>query len=209
MVKVFQNIVQYLASSNLSVPTFQLAYQLKIPATALCSVFLLKRKLSPLQWCSLGFLTIGVGIVQLNTSSPSAQSEAVPLSNNAIPSPNHALGLLAVIFGCISSGFSSTYFEKVLKAKPTSSPPPPSVWIRNIQLSFFGLIALLPVIYYDQNRNSTQWEGRGATSGWIEMFVVFSRIGLESFLEGFDGLTWVVVGLQVIGGLLGGKLSSI
>lgn len=38
------------------------------------------------------------------------------------------IGLVAVLSGCVTSGFSGVYFEKILKGSSTS------IWIRNIQL---------------------------------------------------------------------------
>jgi len=95
-----QSNLSYYASSNLSVPVFQITYQLKvsrflsyssglmlssiyihftdlvmlsrrlqIPATALCSVLMLNRALSRMQWAAIVLLSVGVGIVQLASSS--------------------------------------------------------------------------------------------------------------------------------------------
>nr|CAG8583715.1 4928_t:CDS:2 [Entrophospora candida] len=47
------------------------------------------------------------------------------------------LGLTSVVIGCVISGIASVYFEKVLKGTPTS------IWIRNVQLSFFSLFPAL------------------------------------------------------------------
>lgn len=183
---------------------------------------------------------------------------------------NQTLGLAAVLAACASSGFASTYFERVLKAPsvppPTMSPSspnlnansyggnnnfiplsgtdedeeedrnrhlsvpispqlsqlqqlPPSLWIRNIQLSLFGLLFTLPLVIYDLKYNSNsplskvletaetgldlerragaglEWQQAPSSGGiaWV----------LTNFLTGFRGITWVVLFLQVTGGLLG------
>ena len=120
---------------------------------------------------------------------------------------HQVLGLAAVVLACLSSGFSSVYFEKVLK-KPK---PPPSdnleangnneamtpmlssngqpvqqgtdprqtgLWIRNIQLSLFSLI-VGTVIYMGTSIDS-----------------------LNNFFIGFRPIVWLVVALQIAGGLL-------
>lgn len=155
-------------------------------------------------------LTFGVAIVQTGQTS-STPSVVVVVDSTNLKIPNPVLGLTAVVLACISSGFASTYFEKVLKAKSTSSTAvpitPPSVWIRNIQLSLFGLIVLIPVIYYDQLKGgeNIDWEMIRNGGGWIEISTGIGKVWLGEFFEGFDSLTWIVIILQVIGGLLGGK----
>ena len=44
-------------------------------------------------------------------------------------SDNRIIGLIAVLTICLSSGFSTVYFEKLLKSSSIS------IWMRNIQLS--------------------------------------------------------------------------
>ena len=243
-----QGNLAYYASSNLSVPVFQITYQLKvsapaqadvlkliktpqIPATALCSVLMLNRVLTRLQWGSIALLSLGVGIVQLATQAVdnTARHAAPQLvkSDPLLPDTGHrvrslasralvtgsevpmhqVLGLAAVVLACLSSGFSSVYFERVLK-KPK---PPPSenleangnseamtpmlnsngqpvqqgtdprqtgLWIRNIQLSLFSLI-VGTVIYMGTSIDS-----------------------LDNFFIGFRPIVWLVVALQIAGGLL-------
>lgn len=189
--QAFQSNAQYFASANLSVPTFQLAYQLKIPATALFSIILLKRYLNLPQWISLFSLTLGVGIVQLHSLTPS-KSAAAALAH---PVQNHTLGLIAVVAACLSSGFATTYFERLLKLSTPGDTPPPSVWIRNIQLSLFGICIGFPIVWYEVG------------GGWG----VLDRIGTGrgDVFQGFNGLTLVVILLQSTGGLLAGKFLSL
>jgi hypothetical protein len=75
------------------------------------------------------------------------------------------------------SGLTGVYFEKLLKQGPTQA----SVWIRNVQLSFYSLIAALlgGVIWQD---------GEG--------------IREHGFFEGYNWVVWTAVGLQAAGGLV-------
>ncbi|KAM0789843.1 hypothetical protein ACM66B_006690 [Microbotryomycetes sp. NB124-2] len=199
-----QNNLQYVASGNLSVPMFQLAYQLKIPATALCSIVLLHRSLSQQQWTSLFALTAGVGIVQLGSVSTGSRLKASrdlsehELLHGAAP-PSHVLGLLAVVAACLSSGFAGCYFEKILKAPTTTNQPQrPSVWIRNVQLSLVGIATGLPVAMFEMRRC---WlSGPAVRDDWPEHAF---GLGVRLFFDGFNSVTWLVVFLQVTGGLLG------
>lgn len=87
---------------------------------------------------------------------------------------NRLLGLLAVTACCMSSGFSGVYFERLIKINALQS-----VWIRNFQLAMFGLaISILAMFYQD-----------------------YSAIKTGGLLQGYSGLTWLVVFLQAFGGL--------
>ncbi|GAA6052845.1 hypothetical protein JCM3770_006278 [Rhodotorula araucariae] len=255
----FQGNAQYVASGNLSVPIFQLAYQLKIPATAMCSVILLNRALSRQQWVSLFVLTFGVGLVQLfsvtsssATTPATAAAEATKLdalSAHSDAAPNQALGLAAVIAACMCSGFASTYFERILKVASATassshaSPDPssagvlsptlpssqqpllaaqqaagsptlplpssiipsskPSLWIRNIQLSLFGLVVGLPVVMWELRGCLGALDYEYLDQGWWSRAEYVTRSALGGFFDGFDRpLPWIVVVLQITGGLL-------
>jgi UDP-sugar transporter A1/2/3 len=127
---VLQNNLQYIAVSNLDVPTFQVTNQMKILTTAGFSVLLLHRKLSKRKWASLALLAVGVGIVQIQTSIASQETSptVLPSSNvysqdgdtvdPALPSASTLrplTGFLAVSAACFTSGLAGVYFEMVLK----------------------------------------------------------------------------------------------
>ncbi|KAG1969154.1 UDP-N-acetylglucosamine transporter [Pimephales promelas] len=84
------------------------------------------------------------------------------------------MGLLAVLVACFSSGFAGVYFEKILKETKQS------VWVRNIQLGLFGLIfGLVGVFVYDGE-----------------------RVRENGLFQGYNNVTWTVVALQALGGLV-------
>ncbi|XP_055058917.2 solute carrier family 35 member A3b isoform X1 [Misgurnus anguillicaudatus] len=83
-------------------------------------------------------------------------------------------GLVAVLVACFSSGFAGVYFEKILKETKQS------VWVRNIQLGLFGLIfGLVGVFAYDGE-----------------------RVQVDGLFQGYNKVTWTVVALQALGGLV-------
>lgn len=133
-----QNNLQYVAVSNLDAATFQVTYQLKILTTAMFSVLMLNKTLSPVKWWSLIILTLGVGLVQIPPDYFSGHKA------DEKPHQNTFVGLVAVLTACVMSGFAGVYFEKILKGSEVS------VWMRNIQLGLFGaVIGMLGVVIKD------------------------------------------------------------
>jgi len=128
---VLQNNLQYIAVSNLDVPTFQVTNQMKILTTAGFSVLLLRRRLNAWKWASLALLAVGVGVVQMQSSSHSPSKSPVPIelpteelagrgdpTDPALTTSLHPLtGFLAVFAACFTSGLAGVYFEMVLKGK--------------------------------------------------------------------------------------------
>ncbi|XP_053325669.1 UDP-N-acetylglucosamine transporter isoform X2 [Spea bombifrons] len=102
-----------------------------------------------------------------------------PSDSNSSPSKelsvgSRFVGLMAVLTACFSSGFAGVYFEKILKETKQS------VWIRNIQLGVFGgIFGLMGVFIYDGE-----------------------RVSKDGFFQGYNNLTWAVVALQALGGLV-------
>eukprot|EP00069_Balaena_mysticetus_P002656 bmy_16159T0 len=162
-----QNNLLYVALSNLDAATYQVTYQLKILTTALFSVSMLSKKLGVYQWLSLVILMTGVAFVQW-------PSDSQELNSKELSAGSQFVGLMAVLTACFSSGFAGVYFEKILKETKQS------VWIRNIQLGFFGSIfGLMGVYVYDGE-----------------------LVSKNGFFQGYNRLTWIVVVLQALGGLV-------
>ncbi|KAB0360110.1 hypothetical protein FD754_004266 [Muntiacus muntjak] len=156
-----QNNLLYVALSNLDAATYQVTYQLKILTTALFSVSMLSKKLGVYQWLSLVILMTGVAFVQW-------PSDSQELNSKELSAGSQFVGLMAVLTACFSSGFAGVYFEKILKETKQS------VWIRNIQLGFFGSIfGLMGVYVYDGE-----------------------LVSKNGFFQGYNRLTWIVVVLQ-------------
>ncbi|MCJ8734641.1 hypothetical protein PDJAM_G00237730 [Pangasius djambal] len=211
-----QNNLLYVALSNLDAATYQVTYQLKILTTALFSVSMLGRRLGLYQWLSLIILMTGVALVQWPTDSSSEKQQ--PTTGSPF------VGLVAVLVACCSSGFAGVYFEKILKEtkqsvwwptdsssekqQPTTGSPfvglvavlvaccssgfagvyfekilketKQSVWVRNIQLGLFGLVfGLFGMLLYDGE-----------------------RVKEHGMLQGYNSVTWTVVSLQALGGLV-------
>lgn len=89
---------------------------------------------------------------------------------------NHSFitGVVAVAISCLSSGFAGVYFEKILKGSSAS------VWLRNVQLGFFGsFAAVIGMLLHD-----------------------YQEIVEKGFFFGYSSLVWMVIIQQAVGGLI-------
>ncbi|KAK9448369.1 nucleotide-sugar transporter-domain-containing protein [Limtongia smithiae] len=186
-----QNTLQYVAVSNLDAATFQVTYQLKIITTAIFSVTMLHRSLTLLMWTSLLLLTLGIALVQLpadiislaassfnialRVDTEEEEEETSSSSLEGEKEMNRSLGLIAVMIACVLSGLAGVYFEKVLKG--TSA----SLWIRNVQLSFFSLF---PAFLF----------GVLAKDG--------AAIAEKGFFFGYNPVVWTAIAFQAGGGIV-------
>nr|XP_019011181.1 solute carrier family 35 (UDP-sugar transporter), member A1/2/3 [Kwoniella pini CBS 10737]OCF49962.1 solute carrier family 35 (UDP-sugar transporter), member A1/2/3 [Kwoniella pini CBS 10737] len=199
---VIQNNLQYVAASNLDVATFQVTYQMKILTTAFFSVLMLRKRLTRLKWASLLMLAIGVGIVQIQSTSAPAPSHT---SHIDIGKPHHGdhqlrseiphehviqdqrimhpfRGFMAVTLACMTSGLAGVYFEFILKSS-SGSAPPPDLWIRNTQLSLFSLVpAIVPIIVAPAGPEGMGYVGRVMSAfsnfnGWAIGTVLTQTLG--------------------------------
>ena len=117
----FSNNLAMVAMSNLSAVAYQVANQLKIPATALMARLLLQRRISSLQWCAILLLVLGVILVQLKPGAPPTGRET-----------HMMLGLAAVIANAVVGAFAGVWFEKIVKAaRPDGRTT--NLWVSNLQ----------------------------------------------------------------------------
>jgi len=98
---------------------------------------------------------------------------------NQNPRVQASVGLLALTMACVLSGLAGVYFEKILK-EPKSNFNTTSVWIRNVQLSFYSL--------------------------WPALFVgvLFKdgeHIARDGFFAGYNSVVWTAVVMQALGGI--------
>ncbi|KAF4556579.1 Nucleotide-sugar transporter-like protein [Elsinoe fawcettii] len=93
------------------------------------------------------------------------------------PQLNASLGLGAAVFACVLSGLAGVYFEKVLKESGTHV----SVWVRNVQLSFYSLF---PALFIGV------------------MFKDGADISKHGFLVGYNWVVWTAVAFQAVGGVI-------
>lgn len=93
------------------------------------------------------------------------------------PSKNLPLGVAAAVAACTVSALASVYFEKILKESHTTA----SVWIRNVQLSFYSLF---PAFFIGI------------------LFVDGEAIAKSHFFVGYNWVVWSTIAFQALGGIL-------
>lgn len=174
-----QNNLLVFALSKLDSVTFQISYQLKILTTALFTVLVLHRSISASKWISLSILMMGVVLVQYPASEDSSETSGETIENGLEDIAERkdkwgtAVGLLAVLAACVSSGFAGVYFEKMLQGVKSS------LWLRNIQLALVGICLGLPsTLAHD----------------WAE-------IAEGGFFRGYNSTVWVAVFFQACSGI--------
>jgi solute carrier family 35 (UDP-sugar transporter), member A1/2/3 len=157
------NTIPFYAISKIGAPIFTVVMQLKIFATAGFSTFMLKRKYSATKWRALLLLIVGCILVSspiisksISSSSPSpaiSSNSTVFVSSIDTESETDRLARLGPIFGLLAtliqatiSGFTSVYFEALLKDNDDYA----SIWERNLQLSFFSICVLVVGMLWEQ-----------------------------------------------------------
>lgn len=163
-----QNNLFFIVISNLDVATAQVLYQFRIFTTCIFSVVILGKEISRIQAFSMVVLFGGISLVQFNLSE-----EETHVHPNAPKNQKPLLGVIAVLISTFLSGFAGVYVEKMLKSTQKS------LWLRNTQLSFFGIIF-----------------------GTFGMLTKDYNIILEKgFFFGYDNLVLFTVFMQAVSGL--------
>uniref|UniRef100_A0A673KDG4 CMP-sialic acid transporter-like n=1 Tax=Sinocyclocheilus rhinocerous TaxID=307959 RepID=A0A673KDG4_9TELE len=200
VVYAIQNNMAFVALSNLDAAVYQVTYQLKIPCTALCTVLMLGRSLSRLQWFSVFMLCGGVTLVQWTP-------------------PHHVFGGFsygALVTLCFGSG---VYFEKVLKSSDTS------LWVRNIQMYLSGIVVTLIGVFMTDGAQVLEKGFFYGYTPWVCLVIFLASVGgmytsvvvkyTDNIMKGFSAAAAIVLstvasvvlfGLQITATFLGGAL---
>lgn len=172
LVYAVQNNLGYVALTNLDAATFQVTMQFRIVTTAVMMYFMMKKNLSGQQWLSILVLTLGVALVNFE----SVQSKAPDSGSDAAPR-RYAVGISAVFFYCLCSGYASVYFEKLLKQ--STSKVEVSLWMKNFQVYFFGVISTAALMFLNDWKHISDPE-KGFFYGYnssVHWLVVIKAVG--------------------------------
>jgi len=200
-----QNLALQITAANLPAASMTLLGQgTKIMMVAVCSVLILHRSLSKVQWFSLVLLVAGLCLVQ----SDSGREGSHHVANSGEQSASK--GLLLLLGGNCCSAWAGVYFEKMLKkpaekasvearcnaddSKLENSEPlrTASIWVTNVQLALFsftfGVMHLL--VTHVAGVRATSLAHSGGASNIADLF------------RGFTGHTWLMVLNNAVGGIL-------
>ncbi|KAM4713289.1 CMP-sialic acid transporter [Anableps anableps] len=187
LVYAVQNNMAFIALSNLDAAVYQVTYQLKIPCTALCTVLMLNRSLSRLQWFSVFMLCGGVTLVQWKP----AEATKVQIEQNPF------IGFVAIAIAVLCSGFAGVYFEKVLKSSDTS------LWVRNIQMYLSGIVVTLIGVYINDGKQVLEKGFFYGYTPWVCFVVFLASVGglytsvvvkyTDNIMKGFSAAAAIVL----------------
>uniref|UniRef100_A0A3P9L6R6 Solute carrier family 35 member A1 n=1 Tax=Oryzias latipes TaxID=8090 RepID=A0A3P9L6R6_ORYLA len=183
VVYAIQNNMAFVALSNLDAAVYQVTYQLKIPCTALCTVLMLNRSLSRLQWCSVFMLCGGVTLVQWRPAEATKVQVGV--------------GTVNLTAGLDCRSFQGVYFEKVLKSSDTS------LWVRNIQMYLSGIVVTLIGVYVTDGDKVLEKGFFFGYTPWVCFVVFLSSVGglytsvvvkyTDNIMKGFSAAAAIVL----------------
>ncbi|XP_062857105.1 CMP-sialic acid transporter [Trichomycterus rosablanca] len=187
VVYAIQNNMAFIALSNLDAAVYQVTYQLKIPCTALCTVLMLNRSLSRVQWFSVFMLCMGVILVQWKP----AELTKVQMEQNPV------VGFMAIAIAVLCSGFAGVYFEKVLKSSETS------LWVRNIQMYLSGIVITLIGVYMTDGQQVMEKGFFYGYTSWVCFVIFLSSVGglytsvvvkyTDNIMKGFSAAAAIVL----------------
>lgn len=182
-----QNNMAFVALSNLDAAVYQVTYQLKIPCTALCTVLMLNRSLSKLQWFSVFMLCGGVALVQWKP----AEASNIQVEQNPL------LGFAAIAIAVLCSGFAGVYFEKVLKSSDTS------LWVRNIQMYLSGIAVTLAGVYMTDGAQVIEKGFFYGYTPWVCFVISLASVGglytsvvvkyTDNIMKGFSAAAAIIL----------------
>jgi solute carrier family 35 (UDP-sugar transporter), member A1/2/3 len=154
-----QNNLQYVIETN---PFFIVLYDFKVLTTAIFYTFMLNHRISLLAWISIIVLIAGMGMVQ-------SSEEDIHVKH-----VNNKMGLAAVFFACLTSGFAGVYFEKIMKGSKSS------IWMINLQMSMLSsCLTMLLCLTEDTEDISARGFFAGYNESTVLMILLQAVAGLS------------------------------
>lgn len=142
------NLLSYYALARVEAAVYTVLLQLKIFTTAAFAVLLLGRNISSAKWRSLFLLVLGCILVAsptFNRCICDFMEKDSASSEEKVPWYESTLGILGVITMVTISGYSSIYFESMLKRVGEKI----TIWERNFQLAFYSALLLIVIVVWE------------------------------------------------------------
>ncbi|EKF33398.1 CMP-sialic acid transporter, putative [Trypanosoma cruzi marinkellei] len=181
----FQNCCVYLALANIEPTLFQVTYQSRIIITALFMSFFLGRCFLIRQWVALVVLAFGVSVAQLGDRAASGKER----SSEGSFKGDYTIGIVATILSATTSSATSVIMECFLKSRSSSMSLFTST--KNLHLALHSVLCF--AVFQALN---------GSVGGFTESRDASFIDAVRTYFRGFDGLVWVMLVVQAIGGLL-------
>jgi len=218
-----QNVMLFVGAAHLEAAIAQVTYQVKIFFTAIFSVCLLGKRLSPNQWLSLLMLLVGVLCVQGlmdklipslgSFSDPTAASRSGSGSAHGSSHGSHKRG--GSNRKVLEPAYGRRLLEEVVGRQLSSAGPVAA------QLPMLGIGAMLLAavcssfasVYFEKmlkgGRAPSLWLRNMQLAAYSALIAVASIFCTadpiarqQGLLHGFGGITWAVVLTQSLGGIL-------
>lgn len=211
-----QNTLQYVAVSNLDAATFQVTYQLKILTTAMFSVLMLGRSLSPRKWLSLLVLVIGVSIVQLpGYTTESVTMESLRDSDSKVWPRSlveiQELGSHAAAHLTRRSGsYEGIKEDRGMVAPEMNNSVGLAAVLIACALSGFAGVSFEKILKESTNKNTSLWVRNCQLSIWSLFPALFlgvfwkdgEIIAKTGFFAGYNWVVWAAIIFQAMGGVI-------
>ncbi|KAF2130634.1 hypothetical protein P153DRAFT_288291 [Dothidotthia symphoricarpi CBS 119687] len=211
-----QNTLQYVAVSNLDAASFQVTYQLKILTTAMFSVIMLGRTLTPRKWTSLLLLIIGVSIVQFpeHASKPVSMETLRDSSSKIWPRSleelrdlgSHAAGQL------VKRSASYEGIEEDRYGQATQMNRSVGLVAVLIACAISGLagVSFEKILKESNTKQTSLWVRNCQLSFWSLFPALFlgviwkdgEVIAKTGFFVGYNWVVWTAITFQAFGGVI-------
>jgi len=169
------NLISYPSLERINASVFTAISQLKVLATALFAMLMLRTSVSARKWRTLMVMVTGVTLISWESAPEMSQVAHSHNSFSQVVSLDYLVGIMCAAIQTMLSGFGAIFFEKILKSKSGKGLEEFSVWDRNIQLAIYSIIIYLPAACYE--------------TGW-------------QILSGWTALVWLIAFLHAAGGIL-------
>lgn len=204
----------YVAARILTVPVFQVLLQLRPPVTALCTMFILGRRIIALQWIALVILGLGIVCMHLGAVDYKSgrQHGLLHYGLHDGTASDHAPGLVAAIISSFAGAFAATYFEHVVKQRTPAeggggvSLTSERLWVRCIQLSMFSCLIGFGMSLFQGDRahlDAISNVALGLKNLHDPLQPWYAPIATVrgGFFDGFTASTWLIAGVQALTGV--------